>query len=389
MLSSASSPDAPNTPVAGIARSGRWNIVHVTARYPPGLGGVERVVQHLARNQYKSGVTVSVLTTGEGRDELAQEDEPFRVTRLRSVNVLHTPLVPALLPHLLALDRDALVHLHISHAYTPEMVWIYSRLTGRPYLAHFHGNLGPSGHVGRLLFGAYKRLIIGLVLRGAHTVVALTDDDKSALVTQFGIDPSRIALIRNGVDESFSYSRIRDLHSKPRLLFVGRLTVQKNLPLLLAALDGVSDRFETTLVGRGELEAELKSQVRDLQLQNVRFHGAAQGNELVRLYQDADVFVLPSVLEGMPLALLEAMASGLPIVGTDVPGTRDLVAPGENGVLVKLGEPSELRQALLEVTSDSQRYRSMSGVSRAIASTYSWDGVVSELAQIYSRIYDR
>jgi glycosyltransferase involved in cell wall biosynthesis len=361
-------------------------VVHVTARYPPGLGGVEKVVQYLARSQYRDGLTVSVLTSADGRDELAPEDEPFQVKRLRSVNVLHTPLIPALLRHLLALERDAVVHLHISHAYTPEMVWISARLRGRPYLAHFHGNLGPSGPVGRLLFGAYRRLILRLVIRGASAVVALTEEDKSTLITQFGVDPSRVSVVRNGVDESFSYSHARALHSKPHLLFVGRLAAQKNLPLLLKALDGVSDRFETTLVGRGELEAELKSMATDLGLKNVCFHGAAQGEELRQLYRDADVFVLPSLLEGMPLVLLEAMAMGLPIVATDVPGTRDLVASGENGLLVNVDEPRAMRKALMEVASDNQRYRRMSDASRAMAASYSWDKVVSDLTRIYSRI---
>jgi glycosyltransferase involved in cell wall biosynthesis len=383
-------PMEKHTPGAkNVDSSARGRIVHVAARYPPGLGGVEKVVQYLARGQYKSGLAVSVITSDDGRGELVHESELFEVSRLRSAYVLHTPLMPGLLRRLFALDRDAVVHLHISHAFTPEMVWIYSRLTHRPYIAHFHGNLGASGRLGRLVFGFYKHFVIGHVIRGASRVVALTNGDKGGLVSDFGIDPRRIAVVRNGVDEFFSYTGPRDLHSKPRLLFVGRLAAQKNLALLLRALEGVSDRFETTLVGQGELENELKAMARDLRLENVHFYGVAEATELRKLYRDADVFVLPSLLEGMPLVLLEAMAMGLPIVATDVPGTRDLVASGRNGLLVPLRDPAALRNALLEIGCNHQRYRAMSEAARATADNYSWDGVVSELAQIYAEVRRR
>ena len=99
------------------------SIVHVVARYPPGLGGVEKVVQYLARNQHQLGTQVKVLTSNQGRNELQPEDEPFPVTRLRSFIIARTPIIPGLLARLFTLDRGSIVHLHISRAYTPEVVW--------------------------------------------------------------------------------------------------------------------------------------------------------------------------------------------------------------------------------------------------------------------------
>ena len=371
-------------PESGSTRS----IVHIVARYPPALGGVEKVVQYLARNQYELGMKVSVLTSDQGRNELQQEDEPFPVSRLKSANIAHTPIIPNLLPQLFRLDRGSIIHLHMSRAYTPEMVWIYARLRSHPYLAHWHGPGGPSGRAG-FLFRAYMPLMLRLVLRGAATVVAFTDEQRSFVAAEFGVDPARIAVVPNGVDDTFLCADQRLLHSKPRLLFVGRLVVQKNLLLFLRALDGVSEQFETTLVGEGELEADLKEAVDDLRLQNVRFHGLAQGAELRELYRKADVFVLPSAWEGMPLVLLEALAMGLPIVATDIPGNRDVVAHGQNGVLVPPGDPSALRQALLSVTGDLERYRRMSETSRRLAGKYSWKAVSAEFERLYAQASKR
>jgi glycosyltransferase involved in cell wall biosynthesis len=150
-------------------------------------------------------------------------------------------------------------------------------------------------------------------------------------------------------------------------------------------LEGVSEQFETTLVGDGELEAELKEAVSDLRLQNVRFHGRADGAELRELYRNADVFVLPSEREGMPLVLLEALAMGLPIVATDIPGNRDVVVHGQNGLLVPLGDPSALRQALLSMTGDQDGYRRMSETSRRLVGRYSWKAVGVEFERLYDQ----
>jgi phosphatidylinositol alpha-mannosyltransferase len=214
--------------------------------------------------------------------------------------------------------------------------------------------------------------------------VVLTREDQATVVARFGVDPARTNIVHNGVDDSFVYSGRRSIHAKARLLFVGRLAAQKNLSLLLRALDGVSDRFETTLVGCGELEADLKAAATQLRLSDVRFYGVAQGAELVTLYREADVFVLPSVVEGMPLVLLEAMAMGLPIVATDVPGSRDLVTHDRNGLLVAADDPSALREALLSVTTDPERYQRMSEAARERAGRYSWEAASAEFERIYA-----
>src|ERR1039457_150418 len=130
--------------MAAVDRSA-GSVVHIAARYPPALGGMEQVVQSLARHQYKLGMQVGVLTSGDGRDELPQEDEPFTVSRLRSVYIAHTPVIPGLLPRLFGLRRDSIIHLHISCAYTPEIVWAYASLSRRPYLAHVHLDVLPCG----------------------------------------------------------------------------------------------------------------------------------------------------------------------------------------------------------------------------------------------------
>jgi glycosyltransferase involved in cell wall biosynthesis len=363
-------------------------VVHVTAHYPPFLGGLEKVVESLAVNRKLQGLEVDVLTSLDGQPRKGSSGGADFVRRLRSWEVAHTPIIPGLPSKLLRLSPRSVVHLHVSQAFVPEAVYIAHVLRGVPYVAQLHLDVGPSGRAGFLL-RVYKPLILGPILRAAAAVVVFSDEQRSTVASKYGVSRARIAVIPNGVDETFFHAEQRFLHPKPRLLFVGRLSVQKNLILFLHALDGVSEQFETTLVGEGELEGALKEAVANLGLQNVRFHGRADGAELRELYHDADVFVLPSEREGMPLVLLEALAMGLPIVATDVPGNRDVVVDGQNGVLVPLGDPSALRQALLTVTGDLDGYRRMSETSRRLAGKYSWKVIGAKFERLYAQASKR
>jgi glycosyltransferase involved in cell wall biosynthesis len=363
-------------------------VVHVSAHYPPFLGGLEKVAESLTVNRKMQGLEVEVLTSLDGQRRTDDCGGAEIVRRLRSWEVAHTSIIPGLLGELLRLPRRSVVHLHIAQAFVPEMVYAAHLIRGLPYVAQLHLDVGPSGRAGFLL-RAYKPLVLAPVLRAAATVVVFTEEQRSAVSSNYAVDPARIAVIPNGVDETFFYAGERFLHSKPRLLFVGRLSVQKNLFQLIRALDGVSEQFETTLVGEGELEAELKQAVHDLRLQNVRFHGRADGVEVRDLYRNADIFVLPSEREGMPLVLLEALAMGLPIVATNIPGSRDVIVDGQNGVLVPIGDPSALRHALLRVSGDPDKYWRMSEASRLLARRYSWRAVGAEFEQVYAEASKR
>lgn len=366
------------------------SVVHVSPHYPPYLGGLEKVVQALAAYRRAQGLEVSVLTALDRLSAVGCADGPdpagaVPVRRLRSFELAHTAIMPRLPAALLGLPRRSLIHLHVSQAFLPEAVYAAHLVRGLPYIAHLHLDVGPSGPAGVLL-GAYKPLVLRPVLRAAARVVVFTAGQRSAVSARYGIDPARIAVIPNGVEEKFFNPARRLPRARPRLLFVGRLAVQKNIPLLLGALAGISDRFETTLAGDGELEARLKDLAARLELKNVTFHGRADGAELRDLYRSADIFVLPSEREGMPLVLLEALAAGLPVVATDIPGNRDVIVDGVHGVLVPSGDASALRKALLSVSADLRGYQRMSAASRGLAAQYSWAAVGAAVEKLYAAV---
>lgn len=136
------------------------------------------------------------------------------------------------------------------------------------------------------------------------------------------------------------------------VLYVGRLDPGKGLEHLLAAMHLIllerREGMTLHLVGSGRLETELRQQAQELQLaEHIKFHGyIAHGEELLALYRASSVFVLPSLSEGLPLVLLEAMACGVPIVATRVGGIPDIISDGVHGLLVQPGEPHALACAM-------------------------------------------
>jgi len=364
----------------------RLRIVHVVASYPPRLGGMEKVVQTLAEAQVNQGLPVSVVTSDQGaRNENTTDASP--VKRIKSFEVAHTPIMPLLFFELLKIDKRSVVHLHIAQAYTPETVWLASKLHGFPYIAHIHYDAAPSGPAGFLL-KIYKPLILKRVLRAARFVIVFTEDQKVDVYQKYGVELDKIKVIPNGVEDKFYYDGLRSLHTTPRLLFVGRLNVQKNVKQLLYALEGVSNQFETTIVGDGELATELKIITKNLKLENVKFVGRADGARLLSFYKQADIFILTSEREGMPLVLLEAMAMGLPIIAADVMGVRDLVENNKTGLLVRLGSPESLRAAMLKIKSDGSLYEKMNRLSTRKSMKYQWETANLKLNEQYEKVYN-
>ena len=356
-------------------------IVQITPYYPPHLGGLERVVFHLAKEQAKRhDVRVLTTTLGSAGAPRSAHEAGVAVHRHRAVEPAHTALAPGLAVHLGRLPRDAVLHLHCAHALLPELVALVSRLRGTRFLLHFHLDVDASGPLGALL-PYYKRHVFGRVLRSAAGVVALTEAQAEFLAESYRVPAGRLHVVPNGVDESY-FMPARDPARGPlRLLYVGRLGAQKNVARLLDAMSLTRQDVRLRIVGDGELRGRLEAQAARFGLENVEFSGGLLGEDLVKAYADADVFVLPSDKEGMPLVVLEAMAAGLPVVATDVPGTRELVR--DTGLLAA-PEPAALAAAIDTTAADLGRRAEMARASVERSRSYSWATVARKVEDVYA-----
>ncbi|MEK7152801.1 MAG: glycosyltransferase family 4 protein [Patescibacteria group bacterium] len=151
-------------------------IIQVSAYYPPHLGGQENAVYDLARQLANAGHQVQVLTSAIGSNTTGTKVEGnVLVRRMRGLVFGHAPIMPSLPAELFrAAKENTVVHLHIGQAFTPEMVWLVSKLRHFKYIAELHIDFEPSGPVGVLL-PLYKRLILKRVLQSAESIITLNE----------------------------------------------------------------------------------------------------------------------------------------------------------------------------------------------------------------------
>lgn len=361
-------------------------VLQITPYYPPHLGGVERVVENLATElARRHDVRVLTTTAGRGAAPRRSREGGVTVVRHRCLELAHTPLAPGLLGSLTVAPRAAIWHLHCAHAALPEMVAVAALARRRPFLVHFHLDVDATGRLGRLL-PAYKRHVFGRVLRAAAGVIVLTAHQADFVRRRYRVRAERLFVVPNAVSDRYFLGPRQPRspeHGPVRLLFVGRLTPQKNVGRLLEAMRLVSEPVHLTIVGLGEREAVLRGRAHELGLREVTFAGARHGADLVREYADADVFVLPSDKEGMPLAALEAMAASLPIVATDVPGNRELL---DDVALLAKPEPISLAACLDTVAGDPSLCQLLGERGAQAARAHTWAAVARQVEAVYGEV---
>lgn len=253
------------------------------------------------------------------------------------------------------LRREKIDLLH-SHLYHPNL---YGRLAafreGVPAVCTVHNiYVRPKLH---------RRLINRWLARNTARIIAVSTPVRDDILRYDRVDPSKVTVVPNGVDVArFTLAMTRE-QARERLGIadvpyvigtLGRLEEQKGLPHLVEALrllaEGGDGAF-LLVAGSGRAEGRLREMISRLGLEaRVRFLGVRR--DVPEIHRAMDVFVLPSLWEGLPIALLEAMASGLPVVATPVGGIPDVVRDGTNGLLVPPADPVALAEALRRLRRD-------------------------------------
>lgn len=243
-----------------------------------------------------------------------------------------------------------------------------SAWSGIPFGVTTHGydlREDPLGHTGA-----------SELYRQADAVVTISEYNRRHMVQRYDLPEARISVVHCGIDlERFSFlARSAPLAAAPlRLLNVGRLAPEKGQDLLLYALARLRQQglqLHLDIVGGGDLEQALKTLAAELDLADcVSFHGVQPEQVVRQLHQRADVFVLPSRAEGLPVACIEAMAMGTVSIASRITGVPELIEHGVSGLLVEAGDAVALAEAIAALQADpamAQRLR-LSGRATVLA----------------------
>ena len=257
------------------------------------------------------------------------------------------------------------------------------RCFGTPYVTTYGFWYGQLSQLGpkRVL----KTVVERLGLRHAAAVIATTEELRARAAR---LAP-RVELIPNGVD--LRLFRPMDGERSPgrRILYVGRLSPEKNLQTVVEAIASVGDGSCLRLAGGGPLHVDLDARART-QGVSVEFLGVVEQSKLPAVYAGSDVFVLASFTEGHPKVLLEAMACGLPCVASDCAGNRSLIIDGETGLLFDPYRPAELAARLRQIFADRALAARLAKAAREmIVARYDLSALVAREIALVGAIAER
>jgi glycosyltransferase involved in cell wall biosynthesis len=327
--------------------------------YFPRIGGAERQLAALAPALRAENIAITVLT------RRYPGLKPFEIVAGVPVHRLPIPgpvptaalvFTAAALPLLRRLNPDV-VHAH--EMFSPATTAVAARrFLGYPYAVTAHRS-GPLGDVERMQnrpFGKRRLRAIKQTAAGFFVISREIDAELGTL----GISADRRHYVPNGVDtarfvpcdpaERPALRQRLGLPDGPIVLFAGRLAAEKRVNHLVSvwpAVRAAQPNASLLILGTGEEEAQLKAQAGE----GVIFGGGV--HDVIPYLQAADLFVLPSIAEGFSVAMLEAMATGLTALLTDVGGARDAIAHGENGWLIPPDDPAALQTALIDLLGDA------------------------------------
>lgn len=233
-------------------------------------------------------------------------------------------------------------------------------------------------------------------LFSAEKIITISDYNKKYLCERFGIRPEKIKVIHVGVSKK-RFGKADTAKSGNKIITVARLVEKKGLEDLIESLKILKDSridFSLTIVGKGPLKEGLSSSIKDAGLSDrVSFRAELDDDELDGLLREASLFVLPCIktddddLDGTPMALMEAMASGLPVVSTDVSGIPEVVEDGVTGILVPQKKPSEFAAAMKKILEDSSMAKVMGAAGRKkIFSEFDAKDSASRLVSVWESI---
>jgi len=372
-------------------------ILMLNYEFPP-IGGGAGHAHRCLLGEYarRSDLQVDVLTCG-CQAGLIQEDfaDSIRIFKVgihkknphywRKLEVIEW-LFKARRHYLRLLNENTYDLVHAFFAFPTG--WLCYQTADRvPYILSLRGSDVPGYNV-RL--GLDYILLAGLFRRiwRKASFIAANSTGLRDLARQF-MPELDIANIPNGVDIQQYHPRPNPLPGRPvNLLSVGRLISRKRIDWLIDAVghavkQGLDIRLN--VVGQGNLLGPLQQKAAAMNLsERVIFKGLVERKQMPELYRANDIFVMASEHEGMSNAMLEAIASGLPVVTTACEGVEELI--GENGILVNYPDMEGFAAAIKTITSDKETYRAMANAGRKTAEKFSWSAVADKYIEQYQRL---
>ncbi len=353
--------------------------------YPSSVGGIELHAHEMSRLQAWEGHDVAVFTYRTDSEQAYSEDKNgYHIVRSNTHlclfgNAISFSQLSSLLKHW---DSYDIVHAHSHLFFSTVLCALARKFRSTPLVVTNHGLVSQTAP--KWLQRIYLPTIGKWIFKTADAVICYTETERDQVI-DFDVSPDKIHVIHNGIDTS-TFAPSDSPPPKKQILWIGRFTPGKGVEYLIKGFQIFSQEFPyytLVMVGRGPLKDDFARMIHKMGLENkVILRDFIPNEALPALYQESSLLVLPSLEEGVPRAILEAMACGRPVVCTALPQLVNIVSGC--GILIPTEDARAVADALSTLVSDPTLARSLGQSARAkVVSQYSWADTVAKTLDLY------
>jgi glycogen(starch) synthase len=371
-------------------------VVLSPSAYYPHFGGIEEITRRVAVGLRELGHEPLIIVNRWPHDAASSEElDGIRIRRFR-LELPATAPIPAsrFARHALGAAAGLLL---ATRRFRPDVVHLVGAGPNAAYFAALRRAVGTpvvlttQGELRNDAFGVYDRsatmrAALRVLLRGVAAVTAPSRFTLDELTQSYDVR-CRCEIVPNGVAVEELAAAKPERADAPYVLATGRLVAQKAFDVLLDAWAAARlqlDHWSLLVAGDGPLRAELEEQAASLGLDgSVRFLGAVNRARIASLLRGAELFVLSSRQEALPLALFEAMAAGTPTVTTSAGGILEYARDGENALVVRPDDADALHNAIIRLAQDAQLRSRLRSAARETAASLSWKRIVARYVEVY------
>lgn len=367
------------------------NILVLNYEYPPLGGGAGNATYYLLKElSMYPHLQVDLITSSANKFQTEKFAENIRIHFL-DINKQNKELHYQTNKNLLTYTSKAYFYarkLHkqesydLCHAFFGIPCGYIAMLLGLPYIVSLRGSDVPFYNKRFYWLDRFVlKKLSNNIWEKAEKVVANSEGLKD--LAQKSVPEQEISVIHNGVDmDKFYPAKSKTVSERLRLVSTGRLIERKGYNYLIKALED-NHKVELTLIGEGHLKDDLKELAEKNKIK-VKFLDRVAHDNIPDLLRNSDLFILPSLNEGMSNAVLEAMACGLPVIVTDTGGSKELI--NGNGFIVNKADQAALKKSINQFIDNPALIKTMGSISRKLAEKMSWGNVASSYMDIYMNL---
>jgi len=373
------------------------------AYYYPHVGGYEKNVHELNKRLVALGYEVNVVTCNSDKSPVKEMRDGVHIYRLPAWNALGgTYPIPKLTPttckilRRLSREKFNLVHTQTRFFITSFMGFVFAKIKKLP-LVHTERGTRHSVTSNKLLEAigkTYDHTLGSMIVRRALKNIGVS---QAACDFIRHLGAKNPIVIHNGINTRFFKKTPSDVRRRMGLegvvviTFVGRIIYAKGIHDLIDAFAQVKKQLPSTkllIVGDGPYLEQLKKLANQAGCgSDIFFLGQKDQKEVIDILSVSDIFVNPSYSEGLPTSVMEAASIGLPIVATDVGGTREIIEHGKSGIIIEPGQPSKITEALLSLIHNHQMASELGAAAkRRLRQKFDWGQIVDSYVEIYNAV---